>query len=120
MTELAIAGLPGIGLPAAYISGYIHTIPPTGKEPLEGAHAMLAWHGARRARPDRTRSDQCDDDLQHHIVLAKGRDYADISPIAGLILSSREQGVDAKVDVVPRAQFKESATFSGRAFKYYI
>jgi transglutaminase-like putative cysteine protease len=38
-----------------------------------------------------------------HIVLAKGRDYADISPVAGIILGSREQDVDVKVDVVPRA-----------------
>jgi hypothetical protein len=33
---------------------------------------------------------------------AKGS-YADISPVAGLILGSREQDVDVKVDVVPRA-----------------
>jgi hypothetical protein len=32
-----------------------------------------------------------------------GRDYADISFVAGLILGSREQDVDVKVDVVPRA-----------------
>jgi hypothetical protein len=37
-----------------------------------------------------------------HIVLAKGRDYADISPVAGIILGSREQDVDVQVDVVPR------------------
>jgi hypothetical protein len=37
-----------------------------------------------------------------HIVLAQGRDYADISPIAGIILGSREQDVDVQVDVVPR------------------
>jgi hypothetical protein len=34
---------------------------------------------------------------------AKGHGYADISPVAGLILGSREQDIDAKVDVVPRA-----------------
>jgi transglutaminase-like putative cysteine protease len=38
-----------------------------------------------------------------HIILAKGRDYADVSPIAGIILGSREQDVDVRVDVVPRA-----------------
>jgi transglutaminase-like putative cysteine protease len=37
-----------------------------------------------------------------HIVLARGRDYADISPVAGIILGSREQDVDVQVDVVPR------------------
>jgi transglutaminase-like putative cysteine protease len=37
-----------------------------------------------------------------HIVLAKGRDYADISPVAGIILGTSEQDVDVQVDVVPR------------------
>ena len=37
-----------------------------------------------------------------HIGLAKGRDYADISPVAGIVLGSREQDVDVQVDVVPR------------------
>jgi transglutaminase-like putative cysteine protease len=37
-----------------------------------------------------------------YIVLAKDRDYADISPVAGIILGLREQDVDVQVDVVPR------------------
>ena len=37
-----------------------------------------------------------------HIILAKGRDYADISPVAGIILGSKEQDVDVRVDVIPR------------------
>jgi len=35
-------------------------------------------------------------------LLAKRRADADISPVAGLILCSREQNVDVKVDVVAR------------------
>jgi transglutaminase-like putative cysteine protease len=103
--HVMIAGLRGIGLPAAYISGYIRTIPPPGKKRLEGADAMHAWvslwcgeaHGWVGLDP--TNGMMIGDD---HIVLAKGRDYADISPVAGIILGSREQDVDVKVDVVPR------------------
>jgi hypothetical protein len=36
-------------------------------------------------------------------VLAKGRGYADISRVAGIVRCSREQDVDVKVDVLPRA-----------------
>jgi transglutaminase-like putative cysteine protease len=103
--HIMIAGLRGIGLPAAYISGYIRTIPPAGKKRLEGADAMHAWvslwcGGARGwAGLDPTNAMMIGND---HIVLAKGRDYADISPVAGIILGSREQDVDVKVDVVPR------------------
>jgi transglutaminase-like putative cysteine protease len=104
--HIMIAGLRGIGLPAAYISGYIRTIPPAGKERLEGADAMHAWvslwcGGARGwVCLDPTNAIIIGND---HIVLAKGRDYADISPLAGVILGSREQDVEVKVDVVPRA-----------------
>lgn len=104
--HVMIAGLRGIGLPAAYISGYIRTIPPPGEERLEGADAMHAWvtvwcgkeHGWVGLDP--TNALMVGND---HIVLATGRDYADISPVAGIILGSREQDVDVKVDVVPRA-----------------
>jgi transglutaminase-like putative cysteine protease len=103
--HIMIAGLRGIGLPAAYISGYIRTIPPPGKKRLEGADAMHAWvsvwcgeaHGWVDLDPTNAMLTGND-----HIVLAKGRDYADISPVAGIILGSREQDVDVQVDVVPR------------------
>ncbi len=36
------------------------------------------------------------------IVLAKGRDYTDISPVVSIIVRSREQDADGQVDVVPR------------------
>jgi transglutaminase-like putative cysteine protease len=38
-----------------------------------------------------------------YIAPVQGRDYAGISPVAGIIVGSREQNVDVKVDVVPRA-----------------
>ncbi|MCI0467554.1 MAG: transglutaminase family protein [Beijerinckiaceae bacterium] len=104
--HIMIAGLRGLGLPAAYISGYIRTIPPAGKERLEGADAMHAWvslwcgEGHGWVGLDPTNSMLIGND---HIVLATGRDYADISPVAGIILGSREQDVEVQVDVVPRA-----------------
>ncbi len=104
--HIMIAGLRGLGLPAAYISGYIRTIPPPGKKRLEGADAMHAWVslwcGVSNgwAGFDPTNGMMIGND---HIILAKGRDYADVSPIAGIILGSREQDVEVQVDVVPRA-----------------
>ena len=103
--HIMISGLRGLGLPTAYVSGYIRTIPPEGKARLEGADATHAWVAV-----------WCGDDLgwigldptndimigNDHIILAKGRDYADISPVAGIILGSREQDVDVQVDVIPR------------------
>jgi transglutaminase-like putative cysteine protease len=102
--HIMIAGLRGIGLPAAYISGYIRTIPPPGRKRLEGADAMHAWVSVWCGMKwgwvglDPTNDLMIGDD---HIILAKGRDYADISPVAGIILGSREQDVDVRVDVIP-------------------
>ncbi len=103
--HIVIAGLRGLGLPAAYVSGYIRTIPPPGKKRLEGADAMHAWAavwcGERDGWVD---LDPTNNMLagNDHITLAWGRDYADISPVAGIILGAREQDVDVAVDVVPR------------------
>ena len=41
--QIMIAGLRGVGLPAAYISGYLRTVPPPGKPRLVGADATHAW-----------------------------------------------------------------------------
>ena len=104
--HIMIAGLRGIGLPAAYVSGYIRTIPPEGMPRLEGADAMHAWVSLWCGPEqgwiglDPTNAMMIGND---HIVLAQGRDYADISPIAGIILGSREQDIDVRVDVIPRS-----------------
>ena len=103
--HVMISGLRGLGLPAGYVSGYIRTIPPEGKPRLEGAdatHAWVAlWCGAEWGWVglDPTNAILMGND---HIVLARGRDYADISPISGVILGSGEQDIEVKVDVIAR------------------
>lgn len=40
--------------------------------------------------------------VQHdHITLAIGRDYADVSPIDGVMLAPGEQALKVEVDVIP-------------------
>ncbi len=103
--HIMIAGLRGIGLPAAYVSGYIRTIPPAGKKRLEGADATHAWvtlwcgEDTGYIGLDPTNCLLVGND---HISLAWGRDYADISPVAGIILGASDQEIEVKVDVVPR------------------
>jgi len=102
--HVMIAGLRGLGLPAAYVSGYLRTIPPPGRERLEGADAMHAWVliwcgpeiGWRGFDP--TNSMVAGND---HVVLAIGRDYADVAPIDGVILASGEQHLEVSVNVIP-------------------
>jgi transglutaminase-like putative cysteine protease len=102
--HIMISGLRAIGLPAAYVSGYLRTIPPPGATKLQGADAMHAWvmlwcgpqAGWFGLDPtnDVIVSDQ-------HVVLAVGRDYTDVAPIDGVIVASGEQRVDVSVSVMP-------------------
>jgi transglutaminase-like putative cysteine protease len=100
--HIMIVGLRGLGLPAAYVSGYLRTIPAPGQRRLEGADASHAWitlwcgpaFGWLQLDPTNDIF-VCDD----HIVLAIGRDYADVSPIDGVILGSGRQKLDVSVDV---------------------
>ena len=103
-TQIMIAALRGLGLPAAYVSGYLRTIPPPGKPRLEGADATHAWARVWCGPDDGwigfdpTNAILARDD---HITLAVGRDYADIAPVDCIILSAGDQELDVEVDVVP-------------------
>ena len=101
--HIMIAGLRGLGLPAGYVSGYLRTIPPAGKPRLEGADASHAWTRVWCGGEfgwldlDPTNAILVAND---HIVVAMGRDYADVSPIDGVILGSGKQNLDVAVDVI--------------------
>jgi transglutaminase-like putative cysteine protease len=101
--HVMIAGLRGLGLPAAYVSGYLRTIPPPGKERLQGADATHAWvslwcgEGLGWIGFDPTNDILVEND---HIVLAVGRDFSDVSPVDGIIAGSRKQKLNVAVDVL--------------------
>ena len=105
--HIMIAGLRGLGLPAAYVSGYLRTIPPAGQPRLEGADATHAWVsvwcGASRGWLgfDPTNAVFAEND---HIVLSVGRDYGDVAPIDGIILAPGVQTLDVEVDVIPEGE----------------
>ena len=104
--HIMIAGARGLGLPAAYVSGYLRTYPPAGKPRLVGADATHAWvllwcgpyHGWVGLDP--TNGIWMAGD---HIVMAIGRDYAEIAPVDGVVLGSGAQSMDVSVDVAPVA-----------------
>jgi transglutaminase-like putative cysteine protease len=102
--HVMISGLKGMGLPAAYVSGYLRTIPPPGKPRLEGADATHAWVTVWCGDTlgwigfDPTNALIVQDD---HIVLAVGRDYSDVAPIDGIILAPGHQTLKVEVDVIP-------------------
>ena len=100
--HLGIACLRSLGLPARYVSGYLRTRPPAGKLRLVGADASHAWFrifcpGTGWVDFDPTNNVQ---PAEEHIIVAYGRDYGDVSPVAGILTGGGEHEVRVSVDVV--------------------
>jgi len=101
--HVMIAGLRGLGLPAAYVSGYLRTIPPAGQPRLQGADATHAWVSLWCGEALGWVGFDPTNDLlvgNDHIVLGIGRDFSDVSPIDGIIVGSPKQKLGVAVDVV--------------------
>ncbi len=102
--HIMISGLRGIGLPAAYVSGYLRTLPRTDPTRLQGADAMHAWvllwcgPAAGWIGLDPTNAVLASDE---HVVLAIGRDYTDVAPMDGVVFGSGGQQIDVSVNVTP-------------------
>ena len=101
--HVMIAGLRGVGIPAGYVSGFLRTIPPQGEPRLAGADAMHAWVrvwcGLHAGWVD---FDPTNAMLAGagHITIGHGRDYADISPIVGVLRMSGRHETTQSVDVL--------------------
>jgi transglutaminase-like putative cysteine protease len=100
--HLAIACLRSIGLPARYVSGYLETIPPPGKPRLQGADASHAWFAAFVPGLGWFDFDPTNDHMpsELHVTTAWGRDYADVTPLKGVIFGGGHHTVKVSVDMV--------------------
>jgi len=101
--HLGIACLRSLGLPARYVSGYLRTHPPVGEPRLVGADASHAWFavfcpGHGWVDFDPTNNVQ---PAEEHITVAYGRDFGDVSPVAGILTGGGKHDVKVSVDVEP-------------------
>jgi transglutaminase-like putative cysteine protease len=100
--HVMISGLRGLGLPARYVSGYVRTRPAPGGTRRRGADQSHAWveawlgPGLGWVGLDPTNDIVVRDE---HVVLAWGRDFADVSPLRGVILGGGEHGLRVGVDL---------------------
>lgn len=100
-SQLMISALRGLGIPARYVSGYLNTLPPPGKEKILGADASHAWvsaylEGSGWVDMDPTNGIAVED---HHITISWGRDYGDVSPLKGVVLGGGAQTLKVEVSV---------------------
>jgi transglutaminase-like putative cysteine protease len=102
-THLFLSCVRQHGLPAAYVSGYLLTNPPPGQPRLQGADAMHAWASVfvpDIGWVDYDPTNSCFT-AQGHIVVARGRDYADVSPTRGVFSGSYSPILRVAVTVEP-------------------
>lgn len=100
--HLQIACLRALGIPAKYVSGYLETLPPPGKEKLVGADASHAWISVFSPSEGWFEFDPTNNCLagEQHVITAWGRDYFDVTPLRGVIYGGGESpALNISVDV---------------------
>ncbi|MBS4752934.1 transglutaminase family protein [Nocardioides sp. zg-ZUI104] len=102
--HLTLAALRGHGLAGRYVSGYLATEPPPGKERIVGADASHAWVAVWLGGDEWLAVDPTNDQWQNdrYVTLAWGRDYGDVPPLKGVIFTEATGSrLDVSVDVAP-------------------
>ena len=107
--HIMIACLRSMGVPARYVSGYLLTLPPPGMVKLRGSDASHAWVAVYLPDmpPDLA---WCDFDPtnnrcglhspgEDYVTLATGRDFADVSPLRGVIHGGADHTLTVAVTV---------------------
>lgn len=102
-SHIMIGTLRSLGVPAGYVSGFLRTIPPKGQERLQGADAMhawvRAWCGPEIGWVEYDPTNACFAGTDH-VLIARGRDYSDVSPVKGMLRTAGPQEAEHAVDVV--------------------
>ena len=101
--HVTISAIRSLGLAARYVSGYLRSHLHPGEEQLLGADASHAWvavwcpqHGWVELDPTNDRRPTAD-----YVRVAVGRDFADVSPLRGVIRGGDEHVLDVAVNVRP-------------------
>lgn len=101
--HLGIACMRSLGLAARYVSGYLRTDPPPGQPRMIGADYSHAWFSVFCPRLGFIDFDPTNDLIpsDRHVVAAIGRDFSEVSPLAGIVLGGGEHVLKVSVNVEP-------------------
>lgn len=111
--HILLACLRSLGLPARYVSGYLLTQPPPGQPRLVGSDASHAWaavylpelashacQGWLDLDPTNNRTGWASPG-EDYVRLAVGRDFADVSPLRGVLQGGGAHTLEVAVTVAP-------------------
>ena len=104
LAHLAIGALRSCGIPARYVSGYLHprSTADIGETVAGQSHAWLEWWDGEWRSWDPTNHKPAGD---FHVTVARGRDYRDVPPLKGILSGGGGSALNVSVEItrpVPR------------------
>jgi transglutaminase-like putative cysteine protease len=102
ITHLALGALRSVGIPARYVSGYLHPKPDAAiGETIAGeSHAWVEWFCGEWRGFDPTNTIDIGD---RHVTVGRGRDYNDVPPLRGVYAGPYGSQLFVKVEITKEA-----------------
>ncbi|KHK95746.1 transglutaminase [Microbacterium mangrovi] len=102
MAHIAVGALRAVGIPARYVSGYLHPSPDAQIDvPVTGeSHAWVEWYTGQWQGFDPTNNSEIDD---RHVLVGRGRDYNDVPPLRGVYSGSHKSHLNVEVTITREA-----------------
>jgi transglutaminase-like putative cysteine protease len=102
MAHLCIGALRSVGVPARYVSGYLHprSEPTVGETVTGESHAWIEWWDGAWIGFDPTNEVVPDD---RYVVVGSGRDYTDVAPLAGIFSGGKTSSLFVEVSLTRTA-----------------
>ncbi|MCU1483096.1 MAG: Transglutaminase [Subtercola sp.] len=102
ITHIALGALRSVGIPARYVSGYLHPKPsaPIGETVTGESHAWVEWFCGEWRGFDPTNQIDIGD---RHVTVGRGRDYNDVAPLRGVYAGPFGSRLFVKVEITREA-----------------
>ncbi|MEO3743855.1 transglutaminase family protein [Plantactinospora sp. B5E13] len=98
ISHLVVGLLRAVGVPARYVSGYLHPAPDAaiGESVVGQSHAWVEWWVGRWTAFDPTNGIPAG---ERHVVVGRGRDYGDVPPLKGVYAGPANTGQGVEVTI---------------------
>lgn len=102
IAHLAIGALRSVGIPARYVSGYLHPDPDAalGRTVVGESHAWVEWYCGDWRGFDPTNLIDIGD---RHVAVGRGRDYSDVAPLRGVYAGQHASTLFVTVEITREA-----------------
>jgi transglutaminase-like putative cysteine protease len=102
IAHVTLGALREVGIPARYVSGYLHPRPTAevGVAVTGESHAWVEWFAGEWQGFDPTNNIEIGD---RHVLVGRGRDYADVPPLRGVYAGPFKSHLHVKVTITREA-----------------